>query len=135
MRLASYLCEYCLIDEGSTFLGCSVDHIVSVKHGGPTEVDNLAYACLFCNRHKGTDLGSLLQETGDLIKFFNPRTDKWPDHFRLEGAIIQPLTSVGEVTARILKFNDPERILERETLAAAGRFPTKQALTLITPLS
>jgi 5-methylcytosine-specific restriction endonuclease McrA len=42
---AEYLCEYCLIHEEDTFYGCEVDHIISLKHGGPTEAENLAYAC------------------------------------------------------------------------------------------
>ncbi len=57
---AEYLCEYCLIHEDDTFFGCEVDHIISMKHGGPTEADNLAYACAFCNRQKGSDIGSIL---------------------------------------------------------------------------
>ncbi|WP_228061189.1 HNH endonuclease [[Phormidium] sp. LEGE 05292] len=35
-KRADYLCEYCLIAEEDTFLGCQVDHIISVKHGGPS---------------------------------------------------------------------------------------------------
>jgi 5-methylcytosine-specific restriction endonuclease McrA len=50
---ADYLCEYCLIHENDTFFGCQVDHIISEKHGGQTEADNLAYACAFCNRAMG----------------------------------------------------------------------------------
>jgi 5-methylcytosine-specific restriction endonuclease McrA len=34
---AEHLCEYCLIHEEDTFYGCEVDHIISLKHGGPTE--------------------------------------------------------------------------------------------------
>jgi hypothetical protein len=124
---ADHLCEYCLIHEEDTFFGCEVDHIVSLKHGGPTEADNLAYSCLICNRRKGTDLGSILEPNGVLIRFFNPRRDSWKEHFRLDGSIIHPLTEIGEVTARILGFNTPERILERETLIAVGRYPPVMA--------
>jgi 5-methylcytosine-specific restriction endonuclease McrA len=49
---ARELCEYCLIAEADTFYGCEVDHIISLKHGGSTEPDNLAYACALCNRAK-----------------------------------------------------------------------------------
>ncbi|WP_293070798.1 HNH endonuclease [Okeania sp. SIO2B3] len=58
---ADFLCEYCLISEEDTFLGFQIDHIISIKHGGATEVDNLAYTCTFCNRNKGSDLGSISQ--------------------------------------------------------------------------
>ena len=80
---AKYLCEYCLVHEEDTYFGCEVDHIISLKHGGPTTAENLAYACAFCNRQKGSDIGSILWQTGEFIRFFNPRTDRWADHFQL----------------------------------------------------
>jgi len=124
---ATHLCEYCLIHEDDTNYGCQVDHIVSVKHGGATESENLAFACVFCNRHKGSDVGSILWPTHDFSRFFNPRADKWSDHFKLDGAIIRPLTEVGKATAQILGFNSIDRILERQTLIAVGRYPTISA--------
>ncbi len=120
---ADRLCEYCLIHEDDTFFGCEVDHIISLKHGGATQENNLAYACVFCNRHKGTDIGSILSETGEFIRFFNPRQDKWSDHFRLEGSFLRPLTEIGTVTASILRFNAGERILEREVFTVHRRAP------------
>lgn len=120
---AGSLCEYCLIHEDDTYFGCEVDHIISLKHGGPTDADNLAYSCLICNRRKGSDLGSVLDPGGVIIRFFNPRRDSWKEHFKLDSAIISPQTEIGEVTARILGFNTPERILERETLITVGRYP------------
>jgi len=57
-----------------------------------------------------------------LIALFNPRKDRWSDHFRLEGAIIEPLTAEGEVTARLLKLNLDKRIAERRLLIEAGRY-------------
>jgi len=66
---ADRLCEYCLIHEDDTFFGCEVDHIVSLKHGGTTDEGNLAFACLPCNRHKGTDIGSIVADSGEFIRF------------------------------------------------------------------
>ena len=126
---ADYLCEYCLIAEADTFFGCQVDHIISLKHGGGTEPENLAYACAFCNRHKGSDIASIAPETGRLVRFYNPRADRWADHFRLKGDVIEPLTEIGEATARILGFNSPDRTLEREALVKAGSYPTAEALS------
>lgn len=125
---ADYLCEYCLIHEADTFVGCQVDHIISLKHGGITEAENLAYACAFCNRNKGSDIGSILLPKRNFIRLFNPRIDDWAAHFVLEGAGILPLTEIGEVTVRILGFNTVERLLERETLIAEGNYPSSQAL-------
>jgi HNH endonuclease len=116
-------CEYCLIHEDDTYFGCEVDHVVSEKHGGLTVVENLAYACLVCNRYKGSDLGSILVPSGVLIRFFNPRIDVWSDHFSLDGVIVKPLTAIGQVTERILRFNAVERLMEREALRVIGRYP------------
>ena len=128
---ANYLCEYCLIHEDDTYFGCQVDHIISEKHGGATEAKNLANACSVCNRNKGSDIGSILWETGEFIRFFNPRTDRWADHFKLDGIEIIPLTDIGTVTAQILDFNDVERLLERQELQDLGRYPPFEALAII----
>ena len=77
---------------------------------------------VLCNRAKGSDIGSI-SKYGDFIRFFNPRTDRWLDHFRLEGATIHPLTSIGEVTARIFGFNEGARLHEREEMIRFGIFP------------
>ena len=132
---ADGLCEYCLIGIEDTHFGCSVEHVIAEKHGGPTTSDNLAYACVFCNRYKGSDLGSIDPETGQLIRFFHPRTDRWSDHFQLtHDLLIQPLTDVGRVTAAILRFNSEERLIERQELHAWGLFPGKAALQRISRL-
>jgi hypothetical protein len=127
---AKLLCEYCLIAEADTFYGCEVDHIISLKHGGSSEADNLAYACALCNRSKGSDIGSI-STTGEFIRFFNPRTDLWSDHFRLESAAIHPLTTIGEVTAHILEFNNSARLHEREEMIRFGKYPSEAALALV----
>jgi hypothetical protein len=128
---ANQLCEYCLIAEADTFYGCQVDHIISLKHGGSSELHNLAYACALCNRAKGSDIASI-STAGELSRFFNPRADSWAEHFRLEAATIQPLTSIGEVTARILEFNDGARIHEREEMIRFGKYPSEAAFLLTT---
>ncbi len=125
---AEGLCEYCLIHEADTYVGCEVDHIVSEKHGGLTTEANLAYACFFCNRLKGSDLGSIFPQTGQLVRFFNPRVDRWMEHFVLDGLLIVPRSEVGVVTAKILDFNTVSRVLERQILRAEGRFPSAPAM-------
>ncbi len=128
---ANGLCEYCLIHEEDTYFGCQVDHIISEKHGGSTEENNLAYACSYCNRSKGSDIGSIVFQTEQFSRFFNPRIDLWTNHFRLEGVEIVTLTPIGEVTARILDFNHVDRLIERQELAGLGQYPSPDALMLI----
>ena len=125
---ADALCEYCLIHEEDTLLGCQVDHVISEKHGGPTAEANLAYACTPCNRRKGSDVGSIHPSSGAVLRFFNPRLDRWVDHFRLVGARIEPVSEIGEVTERILGFNHVDRLQERQLLISIGRYPSPAAL-------
>jgi hypothetical protein len=125
---ADRICEYCLIHEDDTVFGCQVDHIIGEKHGGPTIADNLAFACTFCNRYKGSDIGSIVWATGEYCRFFHPRIDFWVDHFALDDLHISPLTAIGEVTARILDLNSSERLLERQALQDVGRYPTPAAM-------
>lgn len=128
---ANGVCEYCLIHASDTYFGCQVEHIIAEKHGGPTEAENLAHARAFCNRAKGTDIGTIAPGTGELVRFFNPRVDRWAEHFVLQGVFIQPRTAIGEATARILRFNDSARLFERETLQSVERYPSQEALKLL----
>ena len=115
-------CEYCLIPETAVLVAHQIDHIISQKHGGLTESDNLALSCTLCNKYKGSDLASLDPVTGEIIPLFHPRRDRWLDHFRLSDAQFIPLTPKGRVTVRLLQLNNPERIEERELLIIARIF-------------
>jgi hypothetical protein len=116
-------CEYCLYPQAASFLVFEIEHIVAEKHGGKTILENLALACPYCNSSKGSDLGSLDPQTGELVAFFNPRTQNWNEHFRIEGAQILPLTAAGRVTVAILQMNHSDRLQERQILIRAGKYP------------
>jgi hypothetical protein len=124
---AEGICEYCLISLDDTFYTPAVDHILSKKHGGRTDAENLALCCLSCNQAKGTDLGSIDEESEDLVRFFHPRTDRWSDHFRIEGEKILGITPRGKATSRILKFNSREQRRARRVLIEANAYPTAAA--------
>jgi hypothetical protein len=109
-------CEYCLYPQGLSFLAFEIEHIVAEKHGGKTVLENLALACPFCNRLKGSDLGSLDPESGLLTPFFNPRIQQWQEHFQFVEGQIVPLTPSGRVTTFILQLNHRDRVLERQRL-------------------
>lgn len=129
---ANFVCEYCLIVEADAYFKFQVEHIISRKHGGSSEPENLALACVFCNRYKGSDIASLKPETDELVRFYNPRTMRWREHFRLKGVVIEPLTDIGEATVRILQINHNDQILERQVLNRRRRYPSEAALMLTT---
>lgn len=122
------VCEYCLIHEDDTFLGCQMDHIISRKHGGSSELENLAFACACCNASKGSDIATLAGNPPRLTRLFHPRQDRWLEHFQLLGSVIHPAGRIGEATVKLLRLNDPSRIEEREVLSKAGRYPAVEAL-------
>jgi len=119
---ANSSCECCLLHDSDAAFPHEVDHVVSRKHGGQTTANNLAYACMICNRYKGSNIASLTG-SGDLIRLFNPRQDRWIDHFRLNGPVVEPLDEIGEVTARVLRLNSAERVVRRGILQQLRRYP------------
>lgn len=120
---ANHCCEYCRLPLRYSLFRFQVDHIVSIKHGGQTILENLALSCGFCNINKGSDLGTFLDSPRHLVPFFHPRFDTWYEHFELEGAVIVAKTSVGAATVKIFRFNQVERIMERQILLDAGLYP------------
>ena len=116
-KRANYRCEYCHIPHIDSFYGFQVDHIISRKHDGETILSNLAFACPDCNRYKGTDLGTYLDNTLVLTRFFHPRLDNWNAHFETDNSgFITAQTTIGEATLKILQINHPDRIIERQLL-------------------
>ncbi len=58
-----------------------------------------------------------------VIDLFNPRTENWNEHFRLEGARLVSDTPTGRTTIFLLRLNDPERLDERALVIAASQYP------------
>jgi hypothetical protein len=114
-------CEYCLVPEIASFVSHEVDHVIAEKHGGQTDEGNLALACTICNKHKGSDLASIDPMSGEIVRLYQPRGDRWGDHFQLnpENGEIIALTVIGRVTARLLRVNRRERVEERGLLVRA----------------
>ena len=85
---AAGCCEYCLLSEVDAYFSHEPDHIIADKHGGETTLENLAWSCFDCNRFKGSDIASKDPMTGTLVSLFNPRIDRWHEHFEVELAAV-----------------------------------------------
>jgi 5-methylcytosine-specific restriction endonuclease McrA len=106
---ANYCCEYCRIADIDSYYGFQVDHIISRKHGGRTLLLNLAYACPDCNRYKGTDLGTYIDNSLNLVRLFHPRLDDWEEHFATDASgLISAKSSIGIATLKVLSINHPD---------------------------
>lgn len=120
---ANHRCEYCRLPARFSFFEFHIDHIISLKHGGPTTEANLAFACQICNLNKGTDIATSLAELDRIVRFFNPRKDSWHQHFEIdENGLISPLSLLGEATIKIFDFNHVEGIIERQELMSRHLF-------------
>jgi HNH endonuclease len=119
---ANGACEYCLMHQDFSIYSHEIDHVVATKHGGQSTVDNLVIACLPCNRHKGSDLTSIDPITGVITTLFNPRTQIWSDHFKLEGGLVLGLISIGRTTIFLLQMNEVSRLQLRQALVDQGLY-------------
>jgi hypothetical protein len=106
--------------QGATF---HVEHIVPSAHGGKTCLDNLAWACPACNLRKSDRLHALDPETNSLVPLFNPRQQRWNEHFRWDGHNLVGLTPIGRAAVFVLDLNHPRRILIRQAEELFQLFP------------
>ena len=110
-------CEYCRLPQDALlFAAFHVEHILAIQHGGTDSVDNLALACDRCNAFKGPNLTAVDPTTQVVVALFNPRTQRWSDHFQQVDAEIHGLTDVGRATARLLNMNARRRVQLRTQL-------------------
>ena len=117
-------CEYCRMHQalqGPTF---HVEHITPRSRGGVSDLDNLCFACATCNLRKSDRVEILDPDTGASEPLFNPRTQKWAEHFRWDGYRIVGITSSGKVTVLALDLNHRRRLFIRQIEERLGLFST-----------
>ncbi len=121
---AGHRCGYCLTHEQIGGYSMFLDHLVPVSSGGPTEEWNLWLACGECN-HKSDRTHVPDPETGTIVPLFNPRRQRWADHFAWSGYPdrINALTAVGRATLHALHLNRPNLVAARRYWIIAGVHP------------
>ena len=115
-------CEYCRSPEEFSLDTFTVDHIQPVADSGSDNLDNLAYACHNCNNRKQDVRNALDPENGNLVPLYNPRRDRWSDHFQwsIEALTIVPLIATGRATVVRLQLNRTGAKNIRRALLALG---------------
>jgi len=121
-RRAGFRCEYCHFPEPFSGLNFQIDHIIAEKHGGPTESENLALSCIYCNSYKGPNLSGIDPATGEIARLFHPRRDVWSEHFRWQDALLVGRTPLGRATIAVLRVNDSTAVALRRLFMRAGAF-------------
>ncbi len=106
--------------QGATF---HHEHIVPISAGGSDELENLAWACPSCNLKKSNRLKAVDPETKTELPLFNPRTDRWEDHFAWSGHTVVGLTPTGRALVAAFDLNHPRRQRIREAEEYFDLFP------------
>jgi hypothetical protein len=106
-------CEYGQLPSAFHPAPFQIDHIIARQHGGKTELENLALACIHCNRFKGPNVAGLDPDTREIVRLFHPRRDSWADHFVWDGPELKARTQMGRATIAVLVINDPEVVAVR----------------------
>lgn len=122
---AAHRCEYCRAPEVIFNFPFEVEHVIPIYHEGTDQPSNLALACRSCNIHKANHLTGFDEATQEDTILFNPRLDRWEDHFRVDketGAILAE-TSIGRATASRLNMNRETQLAARLQWMRLGLFP------------
>jgi HNH endonuclease len=121
-------CGYCLSPQHLVMARLEIEHIIPISKGGSDDESNLWLACPVCNGHKSDKIQAVDCETGETVALFNPRQQKWADHFQWlpNGIQIEGKTSVGRATVVALHLDiDPDALEVRSYWVQAGWHPPK----------
>jgi hypothetical protein len=119
-------CGYCLSPQHLVLARLELEHIVPRSRGGTSDEANLWLSCPLCNRHKADRTSATDPETGQNVALFNPRLQRWSEHFRWseDGLRIVGLTPTGRATIAALHLaDDPDALTVRSYWIQAGWHP------------
>jgi hypothetical protein len=118
-------CEYCRGQAAYAMQPFSVEHVVPRGRGGLTDEANLAFSCQGCNNHKYTKTEATDPAGGAVAPLFNPRTQKWRDHFTWnhDATLVLGVTPTGRATVAALRLNREGLVNLRRVLFAHGLHP------------
>jgi hypothetical protein len=118
-------CGYCLTDQRVSGAQLHVEHLIPRTRGGRSERANLWLSCAWCNSYKGTQTEAIDPDTARRVALFNPRTQRWSEHFAWsdDGVRILGLTPVGRATVEALRLNNPYIVPARRLWVLAGWHP------------
>lgn len=122
---ANGCCEYCKFPYKFSHAAFHIEHIIPLQKKGSDELENLAFACDGCNSLKWTYTEWIDPDTKTVVPLFNPRSQKWEEHFVWDHDFITilGLSSVGRVTVNLLQLNRVGLLNIRKALLAIGAHP------------
>lgn len=108
----------------------SVEHIIPRAKQGGHDQENLAFCCQGCNGFKFDFVEARDPTSGQMLPLFNPRMERWTDHFPWteDFTEIVGLTPAGRATIARLKLNRPALRNLPGALVSIGRHPPPHSL-------
>ncbi|HSZ59287.1 MAG TPA: HNH endonuclease [Tepidisphaeraceae bacterium] len=108
----------------------SVEHIIPRARQGAHEPENLAFCCQGCNGFKYDFIDGRDPSSGQIVALFNPRTQRWIDHFSWteDFTEIVGLTPASRATIIRLQLNRPGLQNLRAALVTIRRHPPPHSL-------
>ncbi len=93
-------CEYCRAPQRACGYRFHLDHIIPSVYGGSDLARNRALACASCNLTKAEKVSGTDPLTGAKVTVFNPRSQKWQEHFCWadDQQTVLGLTPIGRTT-------------------------------------
>ncbi len=118
-------CCYCLTTAANSGIPMTHDHIQPRSKGGETNFENVCLACRSCNEFKADLTENLDPTTGEITPLFNPRTQRWSDHFTwsFDATRIEGLSTIGRATIVCLRMNNPVITVARRRWTTSGWHP------------
>jgi HNH endonuclease len=102
-----------------------IEHIIPKASGGNDNEENLWLSCRLCNSYKGTQTRATDPIKDRSVQLFNPRTQKWSQHFTWseDGAYIINSTPCGRATVLALQLNNIYAMTVRQAWTTVGWHP------------
>ena len=118
-------CEYCRAPQPVTGIRYHLEHVFPESLGGTDEIDNLALACPTCNFYKSNHLLGIDEEGLAGRPLFNPRKDRWQEHFEFDSASLRLKGKTPEASGTInrLRMNQTVQIEARRLWVELEIYP------------
>lgn len=125
LQEASPCCGYCRTCARIIGQPLTIEHIIAIAKGGTSDILNLWLSCRRCNQFKGTQIEAIDPESGIVTPLFNPRTQRWREHFAWSTTATQiiGLSPYGRATIVALRMNNDDIVSARQLWVSVGWHP------------
>ena len=122
-------CGYCLASQYLLNCPLELDHLIPPGHGGSDDEENLWLACSLCNTFKSDQVEAGDRLTGQVVRLYNPRRDRWSDHFQWssDGILIVGRTPIGRASVDALQLNNEYAVNVRAIWIRVGLHPPSES--------